>query len=104
MLENLAYSDRYNVKVAASSRTTTIAGMIACLLRQQHLARVEVVEPCALNRAINAIAIAHRDLLLDGIHISFAPYVSIDTYEKEKMMQCFVVEITENVPQEMWLM
>jgi stage V sporulation protein SpoVS len=103
MLENFAYSDRFNVKVGATSPTTTIAGMIACLLRQQRPARVEVIEPCAINRAIRAIAIAHRDLLLDGIHIAFVQSFSIDTSEREKSGLWFLVEVMEEAPQELWL-
>lgn len=103
MLENFVNPERYNVQVGASSRTTTIAGMIACLLRQQRPARVEVIEPCAINRAIKAIAIAHRDLLLDGIQITFVPSSSIEVSEREKTGLCFLVETTEPAQQELWL-
>jgi len=61
------------IKVSATSRSTSVAGAIAGVVRDQGHAEVQAIGASAVNQAIKAIAIAHGYLVLDNIDIVCVP-------------------------------
>jgi len=81
------------LKVAASSRPSTVAGAIAGVLRGGANANVQAVGAGAVNQAVKAIAIANAYLRDDGITICCTPSfadVSIDNQERTAI--CLLIE------------
>lgn len=73
------------IKVSATSRSTSVAGAVAGVIREQGHAEVQAIGASAVNQAVKAIAIAHGYLLLDKIDIVCVPSfaeVSIDGQER----------------------
>ncbi len=73
------------IKVAATSRSTSVAGAIAGVIREQGRAEVQAIGAGAVNQAVKAVAIARGYLELDGIEIVCVPHfseVSIDGKER----------------------
>ncbi|MBN2394506.1 MAG: stage V sporulation protein S [Anaerolineae bacterium] len=64
------------VKVAATSRTTSVAGAIAGIIRDKGRVDVQAIGAGAVNQAVKAIAIARGYLELDDIHIYCIPSFS----------------------------
>ncbi|MFN2109530.1 MAG: stage V sporulation protein S [Anaerolineae bacterium] len=64
------------VKVAATSRSTSVAGAIAGIVRDKGRVDVQAVGAGAVNQAVKAIAIARGYLELDDIHIYCVPSFS----------------------------
>lgn len=64
------------VKVAANSRSTSVAGAIAGIVREKGRVDVQAIGAGAVNQAIKAIAIARGYLELDNIHIVCIPSFS----------------------------
>ena len=61
------------IKVSATSRSTSVAGAVAGVIRDQGHAEVQAIGASAVNQAIKAIAIAHGYLVLDNIDIVCVP-------------------------------
>jgi stage V sporulation protein S len=61
------------IKVSAGSRSSSVAGAIAGVVREQHHAEVQAIGASAVNQAVKAIAIATGYLKLDGIEIVCVP-------------------------------
>lgn len=61
------------IKVSATSRSTSVAGAIAGVIRDQGHAEVQAIGASAVNQAVKAIAIAHGYLVLDNIDIICVP-------------------------------
>ena len=61
------------VKVAASSRSTSVAGAIAGIVRDHGRVDVQAIGAGAVNQAVKAIAIARGYLELDEIQIVCIP-------------------------------
>ncbi|MCB0215301.1 MAG: stage V sporulation protein S [Caldilineae bacterium] len=61
------------IKVSASSMTSSVAGAIAGVIREQGHAEVQAIGASAVNQAVKAIAIAHGYLEIDGIDIACLP-------------------------------
>lgn len=73
------------IKVSARSRSTAVAGAIAGVIRQHHLAEVQAIGAGAVNQAVKALAIARGYLERDEIDIVTIPYfteVDIDGQER----------------------
>lgn len=73
------------IKVSAKSRSTSVAGAIAGVIRESGRAEVQAIGAGAVNQAIKAVAIARGYLELDGIDIVCVPSfveVEIDTQER----------------------
>jgi len=73
------------IKVSATSRSTSVAGAVAGVIRDQGHAEVQAIGASAVNQAIKAIAIAHGYLKLDNIDIVCIPAfteVMIDGQER----------------------
>ena len=64
------------VRVAATSRSTSVAGAIAGIVRDKGRVDVQAVGAGAVNQAVKAIAIARGYLELDDIHIYCVPSFS----------------------------
>ena len=61
------------IKVAATSRSTAVAGAIAGVMREQEQVDVQAIGAGAVNQAVKAVAIARSYLELDGIDIVCIP-------------------------------
>lgn len=61
------------IKVAASSRTSAVAGAIAGIVREHHRAVVQAIGAAAVNQAVKAMIMATKYLNSDGIFVSFVP-------------------------------
>ncbi|MCK4315088.1 MAG: stage V sporulation protein S [Anaerolineae bacterium] len=73
------------IKVAATSRSTAVAGAIAGVMREQERVDVQAIGAGAVNQAVKAVAIARSYLELDGIDIVCVPSfveVMIDGQER----------------------
>ena len=73
------------VRVAANSRSTSVAGAIAGIIRERGRVDVQAIGAGAVNQAIKAIAIARGYLELDAIEIACVPSfheVEIDGKER----------------------
>lgn len=73
------------IKVSARSRSTAVAGAIAAVMRERHLAEVQAIGAGAVNQAVKALAIARGYLTEDHIDLICTPYfteVDIDGQER----------------------
>ncbi len=73
------------IKVAATSRSTAVAGAIAGVMREREQVNVQAIGAGAVNQAVKAICIARGYLELDGIDIVCVPTfveVMIDGQER----------------------
>jgi stage V sporulation protein S len=73
------------IKVAATSRSTAVAGAIAGVMREKGQVDVQAIGAGAVNQAVKAVTIARGYLELDGIDIVCVPSfveVSIDDQER----------------------
>jgi len=61
------------LKVAAKSRSTSVAGAIAGVIRESGHAEVQAIGAGAVNQAVKAVAIARGYLEEDGIEIVCVP-------------------------------
>ncbi len=73
------------IKVAATSRSTAVAGAIAGTMRDHGEAEVQAIGAGAVNQAAKALAIAHGYLLGDNIDLVCIPQfveLTIDGQER----------------------
>lgn len=61
------------IKVSADSRTSAVAGAIAGVVREHHMAVMQAIGAGAVNQAIKALVLATGYLKEDRIHVSFVP-------------------------------
>jgi stage V sporulation protein S len=61
------------IRVAATSRSTAVAGAIAGVIREQGRAEIQAIGAGAVNQAIKAAAIARGFLALDGLDVVCIP-------------------------------
>ena len=76
------------IKVSARSRSTSVAGAIAGVVREHKRADVQAIGAGAVNQAVKAVAIARGYLALDGIDVICIPAfaeVEIDGQERTAM-------------------
>lgn len=67
------------IKVSANSRTAAVAGAIAGVVREHHIAEVQSIGAGAVNQAVKAIILAKGYLAFDGIEIVCVPeFVDVD--------------------------
>ena len=62
------------IKVAASSRTSAVAGAIAGVIREHQHAEVQAIGASAVNQAVKALALAKGYLAEDGYDIVCVPH------------------------------
>jgi len=81
------------IKVSAGSRTSSVAGAIAGMVREHHRAEVQAIGAGAVNQAVKATAIARGYLLEDGINVVCLPeFATVDIEGKERTAVRLVVE------------
>ncbi len=81
------------IKVAATSRSTAVAGAIAGVMREHRFAEVQAIGAGAVNQAVKALAIARGYLEGDGIDITCLPqFMEIDIDGQERTAVRFTVE------------
>ena len=89
------------IKVAATSRSTAVAGAIAGVMRERGQVDVQAIGAGAVNQAVKAVTIARGYLELDGIDIVCVPMfveVMIDDQERTAVRLC--VEKRPGAPSE----
>ena len=80
------------IKVAATSRSTAVAGAIAGVMREHRFAEVQAIGAGAVNQAVKALAIARGYLEGDGIDITCLPqFMEIDIDGQERTAVRFTV-------------
>ena len=73
------------LKVSARSRSTSVAGAIAGIIRDGHIAEVQAIGAGAVNQAVKAVAIARGYLAEDGIVVVCVPsFVEVDIEGQER--------------------
>jgi stage V sporulation protein S len=81
------------LKVAATSRSTAVAGAIAGVVREVGRAEVQAIGAGAVNQAAKAVAIARGYLALDGFDIICIPaFADVVIAEQERTAIKFIVE------------
>lgn len=81
------------IKVSAKSRSTSVAGAIAAVMREHRYAEVQAIGAGAVNQAVKALAIARGYLQEDQIDILCMPYFTeVDIDGQERTAVRFVVE------------
>lgn len=86
------------IRVAASSRSTAVAGAIAGIIRERGHVDVQAIGAGAVNQAVKAVAIARGYLELDGIDIVCVPgftEVMIDGQERTAVRFAVVPRCSE---------
>jgi stage V sporulation protein S len=82
------------IKVSAKSRSTSVAGAIAGVIREHHRAEVQAIGAGAVNQAIKAVAIARGYLERDGLDIACVPtFVEVDVSGEERTAVKLTVEV-----------
>ena len=85
------------IRVAATSRTSAVAGAIAGVVREHHCAEVQAIGAGAINQAVKAIILATGYLKEDGVFVVFVPeFVEITIEDNIRTAVKFVVEPKEN--------
>jgi stage V sporulation protein S len=81
------------IKVAASSRTSAVAGAIAGVMREHQRAEVQAIGASAVNQAVKALALAKGYLAEDGYDIVCVPhFVDVEIDGKLRTAIKFTVE------------
>ena len=81
------------IKVAASSRTSSVAGAIAGVIREHQYAEVQAIGASAVNQAVKALALAKGYLAEDGYEIVCIPhFVDVEIEGKLRTAIKFSVE------------
>ncbi len=81
------------IKVSARSRSTSVAGAIAGVMREHHYAEVQAIGASAVNQAVKAVAIARGYLALDGIQIVCIPeFVEVDIEGQQRTAVKLIVQ------------
>ena len=81
------------IKVSARSRTASVAGAIAGVIREVGRAEVQAIGAGAVNQALKAIAIARGYLMEEDVYIICVPsFVEIDIDGQERTALRVLVE------------
>jgi len=73
------------IRVAATSRSTAVAGAIAGVMRETGRVHVQAIGAGAVNQAVKAVIIARSYLEMDGIDIICLPsFVDVMIDDKER--------------------
>lgn len=82
------------IKVSANSRTSSVAGAIAGIIREQKHAEVQAIGAGAVNQAMKALVLAVGYLKEDGIHIVCVPeFTDVTIDDKVRTAIKLVVEV-----------
>lgn len=81
------------IRVSAKSRSSSVAGAIAGVVREHGRAEVQAIGAGAVNQALKAAAIARGFLALDGIDVVLIPsFCDVDIGGQERTALRFTVE------------
>ena len=81
------------IKVAARSRSTSVAGAVAGIVREYGRAEVQAIGAGAVNQAIKGVTIARGYLTLDGIDVICIPaFTEVYIGDEERTAIRLVVE------------
>ncbi len=81
------------IKVSARSRTASVAGAIAGVIRESGRAEVQAIGAGAVNQAVKAIAIATGYLEEEDVHVVCVPsFVEVFIEDQERTAVRIVVE------------
>jgi stage V sporulation protein S len=81
------------IKVSARSRTASVAGAIAGVVRDAGRAEVQAIGAGAVNQAIKAIAIASGYLAEEDVHVVCIPsFVEVSIEDQERTALRVLVE------------
>ncbi|MES0361019.1 MAG: stage V sporulation protein S [Anaerolineales bacterium] len=81
------------IKVRGTSRTSAVAGAIAGVFREHHLAEVQAIGASAVNQSVKALALSRSYLDQDGIDVVFiVEFVDVEIEEKIRTAMKFTVE------------
>ena len=81
------------IKVSGTSRTSSVAGAIAGVMREYHRAEVQAIGASAINQAVKALILAKGYLENDDIFIVCMPeFVDVQIEDKVRTAVKFVVE------------
>lgn len=81
------------IKVSARSRSTSVAGAIAGVVREKRRADVQAIGAGAVNQAVKAVAIARGYLALDGIEVICIPeFAEVEIDGQERTAVKLIVE------------
>ncbi len=81
------------IKVSAHSRSTSVAGAIAGVVRESGRAEVQAIGAGAVNQAVKAAAIARSYLAQDGIDVVCLPeFAEIQIDEQERTAVKLIIE------------
>jgi stage V sporulation protein S len=81
------------IKVSARSRTASVAGAIAGVIREAGRAEVQAIGAGAVTQAIKAIAIARGYLAEEDVHVICIPsFVEVNIDEQERTALRVLVE------------
>jgi stage V sporulation protein S len=81
------------IKVRGTSRTSAVAGAIAGIFREHHLAEVQAIGASAVNQSVKALALSRSYLSQDGIDVIFiVEFVDVEIEEKIRTAMKFTVE------------
>ncbi|MDO9130690.1 MAG: stage V sporulation protein S [Anaerolineales bacterium] len=81
------------IKVAATSRTSAVAGAIAGVIREHKRAEVQAIGAGAVNQAVKALVLATGYLKNDGIDVVCVPeFVDVDIEGNVRTAVKLVVE------------
>jgi stage V sporulation protein S len=85
------------IRVAATSRTSAVAGAIAGVVREHHRAEVQAIGAGAINQTVKAMILATGYLKEDGVFVAFVPeFVEVTIEDNIRTAVKFVVEPKEN--------
>lgn len=81
------------IKVSARSRTASVAGAIAGVIRETNKAEVQAIGAGAVNQAIKAVAIASGYLAEEGYDIVCVPeFVEVKIEDNERTALRLLIE------------
>jgi stage V sporulation protein S len=81
------------IKVSARSRTASVAGAIAGVIREAGRAEVQAIGAGAVNQAVKAIAIASGYLAEEDVHVVCVPsFVEVMIDDQERTALRVLVE------------
>ena len=81
------------MRVAATSRTSSLAGAIAGVIRENKHVELQAIGAGAVNQCVKALTLANQYLKEEGIRIAFKPeFVDVGIEEKVVTGIKFVVE------------
>ena len=82
------------IKVSAKSRTASVAGAIAGVIRDHGRAEVQAIGAGAVNQAVKAIAIARGYLNEEGTDIVCIPeFVEVEIDDNERTALRLLIEV-----------